>query len=72
MGHSDEMIVPVKIRQWLGPLAIAAGVALIGWFLHRELRHYSYHEIASAWRSMLVSGIGFVTHFGQLRVAGGL
>ncbi len=46
------MFVSSKVRSWIGPVAMVLGAVAIGWFLHRELRNYSYREITGAWRSL--------------------
>jgi phosphatidylglycerol lysyltransferase len=43
--------------RWLQPSAIAVGAVVMAWFVHRELQHYSYHEIVGAWRNLPWSAV---------------
>lgn len=52
------MSISAKFRPWLGPVAIAAVVSLIGWFLHAELRHYRYRDIVVAWHALPRTALG--------------
>lgn len=51
------MNISTKLRRWIGPIAVAIALAVLGWFLHRELRHFSYHDIVLAWHSLPVSAL---------------
>lgn len=57
-GARCGMNLSNRLRPWVGPLAVAVGLGVFGWFLRGELRYFSYREIVAAWQALPVSLLG--------------